>query len=91
MTEKADFRVIGTIKSVRGTCSAGHKVGDQLEVSCMNSGSLCGFFYHDIFPYLFILEYGSGFPPGFGEYPDMMDMRCPDNSKVIMEIRRIKK
>jgi len=26
-------RVIGTIKEVKGSCSAGHKVGDQFELS----------------------------------------------------------
>jgi hypothetical protein len=39
-------RVVGTIKEVKGSCSAGHKVGDQFELSGYTSGGLCGFFYH---------------------------------------------
>ena len=89
MTEQG-YRVLGTVKSVNGTCSASHKVGDQFELSGLSSGGLCGFFYHDIFPYLIMLELSGGFPSEWGD-PDAMEMRCPDQSKVIMEIRRFKK
>jgi uncharacterized repeat protein (TIGR04076 family) len=48
--ERIGYRVVGTIKAMKGECSAGHKVGDQIELSGHDSGGLCGFFYHDIFP-----------------------------------------
>ena len=33
-------RIIGKIKEVKGVCSAGHKVGDQFELSGYTSGGL---------------------------------------------------
>ncbi|MGA2368007.1 MAG: TIGR04076 family protein [Dehalococcoidia bacterium] len=89
----SSYIIIGTIKSIagNGTCSAGHKVGDKLEISAINSGGLCGFFYHDIFPYLLMLEYSGSFPAELSEKTYMMNMRCPDNAKLTMELQRVKK
>ena len=42
------YPIIGTIKAVKGTCSAGHQVGDQIELSAHLAGGMCGFFYHDV-------------------------------------------
>ena len=44
MTEdkaKHGYKVIGTIKSVKGHCNAGHKAGDKLEISGRNTAGLC--------------------------------------------------
>ena len=60
MAEQIGYRLIGTIKSVKGTCVAGHKVGDKLEISGHSSGGLCGFFYHDILPVVTMLQFGGG-------------------------------
>ncbi len=38
MAERLGYRVIGTVKSVKGTCSWGHKVGDKIELSGHNTG-----------------------------------------------------
>ena len=57
-------RLIGTIKRVKGACTIGHKAGDQFELSGYSSGGLCGYFYHDIFPFIIMLEYGGGSPGG---------------------------
>ena len=91
MAEQVGHRVLGTIKSVKGTCSAGHKVGDQLELSGYSSGGLCGFFYHGIFPYLIMLQFGGSFPPDWGD-PDVVEIDCMDKwNTVTIELRRIKK
>ena len=52
--KKIGYRIIGTIKKVKGFCNAAHKKGDEIELSGHSSGGLCGFFYHDIFPYIII-------------------------------------
>ncbi len=61
------YRVIGTIKSIKGSCHAGHKVGDSFELSGHNSAGVCGFLYHDLFPYIIMLQFGGGFPPDWGD------------------------
>lgn len=81
-------QVIGTIKEVKGSCSAGHKVGDQMELSGHNTGGLCGFFYHDIFPYLIMLQFGGGFPAEWGG-PDVVELECMDKTNAVkIELRR---
>jgi len=85
----APYKVIGTIKSVKGHCHAGHKVGDQLELSGSITTNLCGWFYHDIFPKLILVEYGVGKLYGKKE---AYTLRCPDrDNEVTIELQRIKK
>jgi uncharacterized repeat protein (TIGR04076 family) len=74
------------VLSVKGTCSAGHQVGDTLEIGCWDTGGLCGFFYHDIFPNLSVLQFG-------GKYPwcsaDALTLECPDRENAVtLRIRR---
>ncbi len=91
MAEQLGYRVVGTIKGVKGTCSAGHKVGDTFELSGHSSAGLCGFFYHGLFPYIIMLQFGGGFPPEWGN-PDVMEMDCLDKWNLItLELRRIRK
>ena len=68
--------IIGTIKSIKGDCSAGMKVGDKYELSWHSSGGLCGSFYHDIFPIITMLQFG-------GEFP--WAQRSPDPGKTMRE------
>ena len=90
MAEQVGYRVVGTVTSLKGTCTAGHKVGDQIELSCHSSGGLCGFFYHDIFPALQMLQFGGSFPPDWGD-PDVMEVECVDKYNLLkMELRRIR-
>jgi len=68
------------ILDVRGECSAGHRKGDTLTVSCYDSGGLCGFFYHDIFPSLSVMQFG-------GKYPwapqDKFVIECVDKKNAV--------
>jgi len=90
MAEQIGYRVVGTIKSVKGTCGAGHKVGDTFELSGHSSAGLCGFFYHDLFPYIIMLQFGGGFPPEWGN-PDVVELDCMDKwNLVTIELRRIR-
>ena len=72
--------------SVKGECSAGHKVGDTCRISCWDTGGLCGFFYHDIFPSLSVMQFG-------GKYPwsdaDELTLECPDRENAVtLRIRK---
>ena len=91
MTKQIRYRIVGTVTSLKGTCSAGHKVGDKFELSGHSSGGLCGFFYHDIFPNIIMLQFGGRLPPEWVENPDVLKLECPDRLNILkMELRRIK-
>lgn len=82
------YKVVGTIKSVKGHCSAGHKAGDKMELSWHSSGGLCGTFYHDIFPIVTMLQFGGQFPWGD---PDRLERECGDRrNAVTIELQREK-
>jgi uncharacterized repeat protein (TIGR04076 family) len=84
-------KVIGTIKEVKGNCSWGHKVGDSFEISAHDTAGLCGFFYHDIFPYLVMLQFGGGYPAEWGGDPDAVELECMDRFNAVkIELRRVK-
>lgn len=88
MTDQLGQRIVGTIVGVKGCCSWGHKQGDKLELSGHNTGGLCGFFYHDILPYLIMLQFGGGFPPEWGD-PNVIQLKCMDkHNAVTIELRR---
>ena len=76
----------GEIIAMKGPCSAGHKVGDKLTLSCWETGGLCGFFFHDIFPSLSLMQFG-------GQYPwtdkDRLEFTCVDPGvRVKLVVRR---
>ena len=88
MANHVGHRVIGTVKSVKGTCHAGHKVGDKIELSGQNSSGLCGAFYHDIFPYVIMLQFGGKFPDEWGG--DVMELECMDRLNAVrIELHRV--
>lgn len=68
------------VLDVKGDCSAGHRKGDVLSIGCHDSGGLCGFFYHDIFPNLSVMQFG-------GKYPwadkDELVVECPDRANAV--------
>ena len=83
-------RVLGTIKGIKGSCSAGHKTGDQIELSGHDTGGLCGFLYHQAFPYIIMIQFGGGFPAEWGD-PDVVELDCMDKANAVtIELRRIR-
>lgn len=83
-------RVVGNIKSVQGSCSAGHRAGDQIELSAHHAGGLCGFLYHQAFPYILMLQFGGGFPAEWGD-PDVIELDCMDKTNLVtIELRRMR-
>ena len=90
LEQQIGYRVVGTIKSVNGDCPLGHKVGHKFELSGHSSGGLCGFLYHDIFPYLIMLQFGGALPAEWGD-PDVVTLDCPDQEHLVtIELRRVK-
>jgi len=68
------------IISVKKECSAGHQVGDKLQIGCWDTGGLCGFFYHDIFPNLNVMQFGGKYP---WDSADELTLECPDRSNTV--------
>lgn len=80
MADETSSSFRAEVLDVKGDCSAGHRIGDVLTVSCYDSGGLCGFFYHDIFPSLSVMQFG-------GKYPwasaDELVLECPDRDNAV--------
>ncbi len=88
--EQIGYKVVGEILAVKGTCSWGHKAGDTIKLSGHDTAGMCGFFYHDIFPYIVMLQFGGGFPREWGD-PDVVDLDCMDRAnRVSIRLRRVK-
>lgn len=89
------YRLVGKVVRVNGECSAGHHLGEEFNLTlCSEDGAtqraprLCSFFYHSLFPYITTLQFGGSFP--WEENENIFTAGCPDNRKVVIEIRRIK-
>ncbi len=89
MSFQVGHRVVGTIKSIKGSCHAEHKVGDKIELSIHDSGGLCGFFYHTVFPFISMLQFGGHLPKEWTD-PDVVEVDCIDKLNVVtIELRRV--
>jgi len=51
-----------TVESIERSCSAGHKVGDVFEINTHETGGICGYCYHDLFPTLMCICFGGKIP-----------------------------
>jgi uncharacterized repeat protein (TIGR04076 family) len=91
ITNFPGHEVIATVKKVRGECSWGHEVGDTFAINCHDTAGLCGFFYHDLFPYITMLQFTGSFPKEWVDDPDVVTLGCMDKAnQVTIELRRKK-
>jgi len=89
-------KLIGKVVKVQGECDSGHHVGEEFDLTLFSEGAdttyrtpnVCGFLYDAIFPYLVALQFGAVFP--WEKDKDKFAAGCPDNHKVVVEIRRIR-
>jgi uncharacterized repeat protein (TIGR04076 family) len=49
-------------------------------ISCYDSGGLCGFFYHDLFPSLNVMQFGGAYP---WSSADGFMLECPDRGNAV--------
>jgi len=88
-------RLIGKVVKVDGKCVVRHHVGEEFELTLFSEDgdtihrtpAVCGFLYDAIFPYLVALQFGGVFP--WEKDKGIFTAGCPDNYKVVVEIRRI--
>ena len=89
-------KVILKIVSVKGTCNAGHREGQEFDLSSeftvgisKDGRALCPSAFHAAFPYYRVMRYGGEFP--WEADKDTAHAACPDAlNPVVMEIRRVK-
>ena len=87
---RVGHRIVGTIKKVKGHCHAGHKTGQQFDLDVHDVSGVCGYLFHDALPYLVMLQFGGGFPSGWGD-PDVVEVECPDKKNAVtIELKRIR-
>jgi len=80
------YSVTATIIEAKGTCQAGHKLGDTFPISCQDTNGLCGFFLNSIFADLQTFQVGGKMPWWKG---DVIEVGCPDlKNQVILQLER---
>ena len=80
-------QVMAKVISQKGTCAAGHKVGDEFAVGGLTPAGLCSFAFCAVFPFASVLQYGGAFP--WEKDLDKTTAACPDaENPVVFELRR---
>lgn len=76
--------VIATVVSQKGTCAAGHKVGDQVVLEGLQlKGYICPSAFAVLYRYMYAMKFGAKLP-----FADMIRIACPDaNNPVVFELR----
>lgn len=82
------YDVKATVISVTGTCTAGHRVGEEFLIGEHTPAGICAFAYGALGPFITTLRYGGNFP--WAEEPGVCRPGCPDHDNgVVFELRRI--
>jgi uncharacterized repeat protein (TIGR04076 family) len=88
MSETYDVEI--TVVSQKGTCGAGHKVGDKWVIAGATPGGICLSAYPIMERSISVLKYGGTFP--WSKDPDICGAVCPDSDNpVAFRLRRIRK
>ena len=81
------YKVIAHVTSQKGTCEAGHKVGDEIVIGQRTPPGICSWAFYTIFPFAEVLQFGGSFP--WERDPNKTTVACPDSANpVIFELRR---
>ena len=83
-----EMKLVASVVRQKGTCEAGHQVGDEFDVSGLTPGGMCPFAFYTMFPFVATLQYGGSFP--WETDPDKSTVACPDaDNTVVFELRRV--
>jgi len=81
------FRVTATVVSQKGTCEAGHRIGDEFIIADKTPQDMCSWAFYTIFPFAEVLQYGGSFP--WEKDPNKTTVACPDpGNPVVFELNR---
>jgi len=91
MTEKYDVAI--KVISQKGTCEAGHKVGDEWIIKGKDNKTpqgICLPALTSLYPFVRPLMFGASF--SWSKDPDSAPVACPDaDNPVVFELRRLRK
>ncbi|MDD5093270.1 MAG: TIGR04076 family protein [Dehalococcoidia bacterium] len=80
--------VIAKVISQQGTCSAGHRVGEEFIIGQETPPKMCAWAYYTLFPFATTLQFGGSFP--WEKDKGRVTVACPDpGNPVIFELRRM--
>ncbi len=79
--------VIAKVISQNGTCTAGHRVGDEFVMGQKTPPTLCSWAFYTLFPFAQVLQFGGSFP--WEQEPNKTTVACPDPANpVVFELTR---
>ena len=79
--------VIATVISQKGTCAAGHKVGEEFIISDRTCPGVCSWAFCTLLPFAGVLLFGGSFP--WEEESGRTTVACPDaGNPVVFGLRR---
>ena len=88
--QKKITSVEAKVKSIKGTCGLGHKVGDVIKITESGiDGNICIHALYSMLPAVFAMMFEAKFP--WLEDPDTKTHACPDAANpVVFEITRVR-
>jgi len=82
-------KVVAKVISQKGSCDAGHKVGDEWIIENKTPEGICLSAFCALIPNVRTLRFGGSFP--WEADPDATTVACPDaNNPVVFELRRVR-
>ncbi len=79
--------VIAKVISQKGTCTAGHKVGDKFVIGQQTPPNICSWAFYSLFLPAEVLQFGRSFP--WENDRNKATIACPDSENpVVFELRR---
>jgi uncharacterized repeat protein (TIGR04076 family) len=84
------YDVVATVKSIRGTCPFGHKVGDSVRFNGKSvQGDMCYSALMTVIPRIHAMRYGIVYP--WMTEKNVISLGCPDwENCVVFELKRTK-
>ena len=80
-------QIIARVISQKGTCEAGHKVGDEFVIGQSTPPGMCSWAFQALFPFAEVLQFGGSFP--WEKDPKKATVACPDpDNSVVFELRQ---
>ena len=85
--DKGISDIVAKVISQKGTCVAGHSVGDKFTIGQKTAPNLCSWAFHALFPFAEVLQFGGSFP--WENDGNKATVACPDpDNPVVFELRR---
>lgn len=81
------YKIIAKVISQKGTCEAGHRIGDEFVIRQSTPLGMCSWAFYTVFPFAEVLQFGGSFP--WEKDPDKATVACPDpDNPVVFELRK---